>query len=137
YIMDGMNAERILVATESIGDGRFFIKKAVNYANERVVFDRTIGKNQGIQFPLARAYAQLEAADLMVRRAAAMFELNQPCGEAANISKLLASEACWMAAEAAIQTFGGFAFAREYDIERKWRETRIHQVAPISTNMIL
>ena len=120
-----------------MGDGRYFIDQAVRYANQRVVFDRTIGRNQGIQFPLARAHAELEAADVMVRRAAALFDADQPCGTDANIAKLLASEACWHAAEAAVQTFGGFAFAREYDIERKWREARVYQVAPVSTNLIL
>ena len=137
YILDGMNAERILVASECIGDGRFFLNKSVEYANERMVFGRTIGKNQGVQFPLARAYAEIEAADMMARRAAALFDAGERCGSDANIAKLLASEAAWHAADAAIQTFGGFAFAREYDVERKWRETRLYQVAPLSTNMIL
>lgn len=137
YILDGLNAERILVASEAVGDGRFFLDKAVGYANERVVFGRTIGKNQGIQFPLARAYAELRAADLLSRSAAALFDANEPCGSDANIAKLLASEACWHAAEAALQTHGGFGFSREYDVERKWRECRIYQVAPVSTNMIL
>lgn len=137
YIMDGLNAERILVAAEAVGDGHFFLNKATSYANERVVFDRTIGKNQGIQFPLARAYAELEAADLMGRKANALFDAHQPCGGDANIAKLLASEACWHAAEAAVQTHGGFSFAREYDVERKWRECRVYQVAPVSTNLIL
>ena len=137
YILDGLNAERTLIAAEAVGDGRYFIDQAVRYANQRVVFDRTIGRNQGIQFPLARAYAELEAADVMVRKAAALFDAAQPCGTDANIAKLLASEACWHAAEAAVQTFGGFAFAREYDIERKWRECRVYQVAPVSTNLIL
>jgi acyl-CoA dehydrogenase len=137
YILDGMNAERILVASECIGDGRWLLKKGVAYANERVVFGRPIGQNQGVQFPLARAYAELEAADMMARRAAALFQAGQPCGEDANIAKLLASEATWKAAEAALQTHGGFGFAQEYDIERKWRESRIYQTAPISTNMVL
>jgi len=137
YILDGLNAERTLVASEAVGDGRYFIETAVRYANQRVVFDRSIGKNQGIQFPLARAYAELEAADMMARRAAALFDDAKPCGTDANLAKLLASEACWRAAEAAIQTFGGFAFSREYDIERKWRECRVYQVAPVSTNLIL
>ncbi len=137
YILDGINAERIMVAAEAVGDGRFFLQKAVDYANERIVFDRTIGKNQGIQFPLARGLAELTSADTMGRVAAALFDASQPCGTQANIAKLLASEACWHTAEAAIQTFGGFAFAREYDIERKWRECRVYQVAPVSTNMIL
>ena len=137
YILDGLNAERTLVASEAVGDGRFFVNAAVRYANERVVFDRPIGRNQGIQFPLARAHAELEAADMMARRAAALFDDGQACGSDANLAKLLASEACWRAAEAAVQTYGGFAFSREYDIERKWRECRVYQVAPVSTNLIL
>ena len=137
YIMDGMNAERILVASEAVGDGRWFLKKAVDYANSRVVFGRSIGKNQGVQFPLARAYAELEAADMMCRRAAALFDASVPCGADANMAKLLASEACWKAAEAAMQTHGGFSYAKEYDIERKWREVRLYQIAPISTNLVL
>lgn len=137
YILDGLNAERTLVASEAVGDGRYFIDAAVRYANERVVFDRSIGRNQGVQFPLARAHAEIEAADMMARRAAALFDAVKPCGADANLAKLLASEACWHAAEAAIQTFGGFAFSREYDIERKWRECRVYQVAPVSTNLIL
>jgi acyl-CoA dehydrogenase len=137
YILAGLNAERTLIAAEAVGDGRYFIDRAVSYANQRIVFDRSIARNQGVQFPLARAHAELEAADVMVRRAAALFDAGQPCGADANIAKLLASEACWRAAEAAVQTFGGFAFAREYDIERKWRECRVYQVAPISTNLIL
>jgi acyl-CoA dehydrogenase len=137
YILDSMNAERILVATECLGDGRWLLDRAVSYAGERRVFGRPIGMNQGVQFPLARAYSELEAADMMVRRAAALFSAGKECGADANIAKLLASEATWKAAEAAIQTFGGFGFAREYDIERKWREARLYQVAPISTNLIL
>jgi len=137
YILDGMNAERILVAQECIGDGRWLLAKGVAYANERQVFGRPIGQNQGVQFPLARAYASLEAAELMARKAAAMFDAGQPCGAEANMAKLLASEATWQAAEAAMQTHGGFGFAQEYDIERKWREARIYQTAPISTNLIL
>lgn len=137
YILDGLNAERILVASECIGDGRFFLREACAYANERVVFGRSIGKNQGVQFPLARAFASLTAADLVARRAAERYELGERCGEDANIAKLLASEASWAAAEATMQTFGGFAFAREYDIERKWRDCRLYQVAPVSTNLIL
>jgi acyl-CoA dehydrogenase len=137
YILDGMNAERILVASECIGDGRWLLKKGVAYANERTVFGRPIGQNQGVQFPLARAYAELEAADMIARRAAALFEAGKPCGPDANMAKLLASEATWHAAEAAMQTYGGFGFAQEYDIERKWRESRIYQTAPISTNLIL
>ena len=137
YILDGMNAERILVSHESIGDARWFIKKARDYACERVVFDRPIGQNQAVQFPIARAYAETQAADLMLRKAAALFQAGQPCGEDANIAKLLASEAAWHAAEACMQTHGGFGYAREYDVERKWRECRIAQIAPVSTNMIL
>jgi acyl-CoA dehydrogenase len=137
YILDGMNAERTLVASEAVGDGRYFLDVAVRYANQRIVFDRSIGCNQGVQFPLARAHAEIEAADMMARRAAALFAKGAPCGADANLAKLLASEACWHAAEAAVQTLGGFAFAREYDIERKWRECRIYQVAPVSTNLIL
>ena len=137
YILDGMNAERILVASECIGDGRWLLNKGVAYANERKVFDRPIGQNQGIQFPLARAYTELQAADMMARRAAALFEAGRPCGEDANIAKLLASEATWHAAEACLQTHGGFGFAQEYDVERKWREARLYQTAPISTNLIL
>lgn len=137
YILDGMNAERTLIAAEAIGDARYFIKRATAYANERVVFGRPIGQNQGIQFPIARAYAETEAADLMNRKAAALFAAGLDCGEAANTAKMLASEAAWHAADACFQTFGGFAFAREYDIERKWRECRLFQTAPISTNLIL
>jgi acyl-CoA dehydrogenase len=137
YILDGMNAERILVASECIGDGRWLLKKGVAYANDRTVFGRPIGQNQGVQFPLARAYAELEAADMIARRAAALFEAGKPCGPDANMAKLLASEATWRAAEATMQTYGGFGFAQEYDIERKWREARIYQTAPISTNLIL
>jgi acyl-CoA dehydrogenase len=136
-IMDGMNAERILVAHESIGDAKWFIKTAVKYANERVIFDRPIGKNQGIQFPIAKAYAQTQAAELMLRKSAAVYEANQPCGEYANLTKLLTAEAAWEAGEACMQTHGGFAYAREYDIERKWREARVQRTAPISTNLIL
>ena len=137
YILDGMNAERILVASEAIGDARWFIRTAVNYAGERRVFDRPIGQNQGIQFPIARAYAETQAAELMLRKAAALFQAGQPCGDEANIGKMLASEASWHAAEACLQTHGGFGFAQEYDVERKWRETRLLQIAPISTNLIL
>lgn len=136
-ILDGMNAERILVSHESLGDAKWFIKTAVKYANERVVFDRPIGKNQGIQFPIAKSYAQTQAAELMLRKAAAMFEAGQPCGEFANLSKLLTAEAAWEAGEACMQTHGGFAYAREYDVERKWREARVQRTAPISTNLIL
>ncbi len=137
YILDGMNAERCLTAAEAIGSGRYFVEKAVNYANERVVFNRPIGQNQGIQFPIAQGHAQLEAADLMVRKACAMFDAGLPCGGEANMARLLAAEASWQCAEACFSTHGGFAFAREYDIERKWRETRLSRTAPISTNLIL
>jgi acyl-CoA dehydrogenase len=137
YILDGMNAERILVSHESIGDARWFVRTASKYASERIVFDRPIGQNQGIQFPIARAYAETQAADLMLRKAAALFQAGLPCGEDANLAKLLASDAAWHAAEACMQTFGGFGYAREYDVERKWREARIQQIAPISTNLIL
>ena len=137
YILDGMNAERVLVAAECIGDARWFLEKATEYARERQVFGRPIGQNQGIQFPLARAYAATEAADLMVQEGARRFEAGLPCGEQANMAKLLASEVAWQAGEACMQTFGGFAFAEEYDVERKWRETRLYQTAPISTNLIL
>jgi acyl-CoA dehydrogenase len=137
YILDGLNAERILVASECIGDAKFFVRKAAGYANERVVFDRPIGSNQGVQFPIARAYAEMRAADYVNRAACALFDAGRPCGEEANMAKLLASEASWHAAEAALQTHGGFGYAREYDVERKWRETRIFQIAPISTNLIL
>ena len=137
YILDGMNAERILVASECVGDGKWFVKKATAYANERQVFGRPIGQNQAIQFPIARAWAELEAADMVCRRAAALFQDGKECGADANIAKMLASEATWKAAEAAMQTFGGFSYAKEYDIERKWREARLYQIAPISTNLVL
>jgi acyl-CoA dehydrogenase len=137
YILDGMNAERILIAGECLGDARYFLDRATAYAKERVVFGRPIGQNQGIQFPLARAYAQYRAADLMTRSAAALFDAGRPCGAEANLAKMLASEASWAAGEAAMQTFGGFSLAREFDIERKWRETRLYQIAPVSTNLIL
>jgi len=136
-ILDGMNAERILVSHESIGDARWFIQTASRYASERVVFGRPIGQNQGVQFPIARAYAEMQAADMMLRKAAALFDAGAPCGEDANIAKLLASEASWHAAEACMQTHGGFGYAREYDVERRWRESRIQQIAPISTNLVL
>jgi acyl-CoA dehydrogenase len=136
-ILDGMNAERILVSHESVGDAKWFVRTAVKYANERIVFDRPIGQNQGIQFPIAKAYAQTQAAELMLRKAAALFQAGQPCGEVANLSKLLTAEAAWEAAEACMQTHGGFAYAREYDVERKWREARVQRTAPISTNLIL
>jgi acyl-CoA dehydrogenase len=136
-ILDGMNAERILVSHESLGDARWFIRTASKYATERVVFDRPIGQNQGVQFPIARAYAETQGADMMLRKAAALFDAGLPCGEDANIAKLLASEAAWHAAEACMQTHGGFGYAREYDVERRWRESRIQQIAPISTNLVL
>ncbi len=137
YILDGLNAERILIAAECIGDGYWFIEKATQYARQRVVFDRPIGKNQGIQFPLARAYVNVEAANLMRFKAASMFDAHKPCGAEANMSKLLAADASWEAANVCLQTHGGFGFAAEYDVERKFRETRLYQVAPISTNLIL
>ena len=137
YIIDGMNAERILIAAECIGDARWFIGKASEYAGERRVFDRPIGQNQGVQFPIAEAYAKTEAADLMVKKAAALFEAGEPCGEQANMAKYLASEASWQAADMCMQTHGGFAFAEEYDIERKFRETRLYRIAPISNNFVL
>ncbi|HET6474083.1 MAG TPA: acyl-CoA dehydrogenase family protein [Pseudomonadales bacterium] len=136
-ILDGMNAERILIASECVGDGRYFIDKAVAYANERIVFNRPIGQNQGVQFPLARCYTEIEAAALMVDKAARMFDAGVDCGAEANMAKMLASEASWRAGDVAMQTHGGFAFAREYHIERKFRETRLYQIAPISTNLIL
>ena len=137
YILDGMNAERILIASECIGDSRWFTAKSTGYANDRVVFDRPIGKNQGIQFPIAQAYAATEAAALMTEKAAILYEDGKPSGAEANMAKLLASEASWKAAEACMQTHGGFGFAEEYDVERKYRETRLYQIAPISTNLIL
>src|SRR6188474_784926 len=137
YILSGMNAERVLIASECIGDGRWFIDRAVNYAKERKLFGRPIGQNQGVQYPIARAYTQIEAADLMVRKAAAMFEAGINAGAEANMAKMLASEAAWAAAEMCVQTHGGFGFAEEYDVERKFREARLYTVAPISTNMIL
>jgi acyl-CoA dehydrogenase len=137
YILDGMNAERILIAAECIGDGYWFVDRAKKYAGERVVFDRPIGQNQGIQFPIARAYINVEAANLMRFRAASMFDSGLSCGAEANMAKLLAADASWEAANVAVQTHGGFGFAAEYDIERKFRETKLYQVAPISTNLIL
>ncbi len=137
YILDGMNAERALIAAECIGDGRWFIEKAVNYANDREVFDRKIGMNQGIQFPIAKAYTNLEAADLMRYKACELFDQKRKCAKEANMAKLLAADASWEAANVCLQTFGGFGFASEYDVERKFRETRLYQVAPISTNLIL
>jgi len=137
YILDGMNAERILIAAECIGDARFFIERASTYARERIVFGRPIGQNQGIQFPIARAYAETEAAALMVLNAARLFDEGKPCGSEANMCKLVASEAAWHAADTCLQTHGGFGYTQEYDIERKFRETRLYQTAPISTNLIL
>jgi acyl-CoA dehydrogenase len=132
-----MNAERILIAAECVGDGRWFVDKARDYAQGRVVFGRPIGQNQGVQFPIARAYAQVRAARLMTYEAAARYEAGAPAGEEANMAKMLASEASWAAADMCVQTHGGFGFAEEYDVERKFRETRLYQVAPISTNLIL
>jgi acyl-CoA dehydrogenase len=137
YILDGMNAERILIAAECIGDGRWFIEKATERAGEREVFGGPIGKNQGVQFPIARAYANVEAASLMVEKASSLFDRGEPCGAEANLAKLLAADASWEAANVAIQTFGGYGFDADYDVERKFRETRLYQVAPISTNLIL
>jgi acyl-CoA dehydrogenase len=137
YIMDGLNAERALIAAECIGDGYWFIDKATRYANERVVFERPIGKNQGVQFPIARAFINIEAANLMRFRACALFDAHLPCGAEANMAKLLAADASWEAANVCLQTHGGFGFACDYDVERKFRETRLYQVAPISTNLIL
>ena len=137
YILDGMNAERILIGAECIGDSRWFIQKASEYAKDRKVFQRPIGQNQGIQFPISKAYAQSEAADLMVRKAATLFDSGKPCGKEANMAKLLAADASWEAADVCLQTHGGFGFAEEYDIERKFRETRLYRIAPVSTNLIL
>jgi len=137
YILDGMNAERILIAGECLGDARWFVEQASKYASERVVFDRPIGANQGIQFPIAKAYANAQAADLMTKKAAALFDAGLACGAEANMAKLLASEASWEAADVCLQTFGGFGYAEEYDVERKFRESRLYRTAPISTNLIL
>ena len=137
YILSGMNAERILIASECIGDAKWFIKKASDYARERSVFGHPIGKNQGIQFPIAKAYASMRAAELMVREATRLYEAGADCGAEANMAKMLAADASWEAANACIQTHGGFGFAEEYDVERKFRETRLYQVAPISTNLVL
>jgi acyl-CoA dehydrogenase len=137
YLIDGLNAERILIAAECVGDGRWFIERASAYAKERVVFNRPIGQNQGVQFPIARAHVNVEAADLMRIRAAERFDRGEPCGAEANMAKLLAADASWEAANVAVQTYGGFGFAEDYDVERKFRETRLYQVAPISTNLIL
>jgi acyl-CoA dehydrogenase len=137
YILSGMNAERILIAAECIGDAKWFTEKSTKYANERVIFGRPIGQNQGVQFPIAKAYARMRAAELMVHHAASLYEAGKNCGAEANMAKMLAAEASWEAAEACVQTHGGFGFAEEYDVERKFRETRLYQVAPISTNLIL
>jgi hypothetical protein len=137
YILDGMNAERLLIAAESIGDAKWFTAKSVAYAKDRRVFDRPIGQNQGVAFPIARAHAEMRAAELMVHEGCRRFDAGESCGEEANTAKLLAADAAWAAAEACIQTHGGFGFAEEYDVERKYRETRLYQVAPISTNLIL
>jgi alkylation response protein AidB-like acyl-CoA dehydrogenase len=137
YVLDGMNAERVLIAAECIGDGRWFVEKATAYASERVVFGRPIGSNQGVQFPIARAHAQIEAADLVRYNAAWLYEQGLRCGGEANMAKLLAADASWAAANACLDTHGGFGFAEEYDVERKFRETRLYQVAPVSTNLIL
>jgi acyl-CoA dehydrogenase len=137
YIIDGMNAERMLIAAECIGDGQFFIDRAVAYAKTRNVFGRLIGVNQGIQFPIARAHVSIEAAKGMVNRALNLFDAGKPCGTEANMALMLAAAASWQAADVCLQTHGGFGFAEEYDIERKFRETRLYQVAPISTNLIL
>ena len=137
YILDGMNAERILIASECVGDAWWFIDRATAYGNERRVFDRPIGQNQGIQFPIAEAYAANSAATLMRDRAAELFDAGEPCGEQANLAKYLCSEASWKAADTCMQTFGGFAFAEEYDVERKWREARLYRIAPVSNNLVL
>ncbi len=137
YILDGMNAERLLISAECVGDAKWFINKAVDYAKERVLFGRPIGQNQGVQFPIARAYAQMRAAEALLRQGFEKFEAGLPCGEEANMGKMLSADASWAAAEACIQTHGGFGFAEEYDVERKYREARLYQVAPISTNLVL
>jgi acyl-CoA dehydrogenase len=137
YLLDGLNAERILIAAECVGDGRWFIERACRYSRDRVVFGRPIGQNQGIQFPIARAHVNVEAADLMRMHAAELFDSSQSCGAEANMAKLLAADASWEAANVTMQTYGGFGFAEDYDIERKFRETRLYQTAPISTNLIL
>ncbi|MBV68266.1 MAG: acyl-CoA dehydrogenase [Pelagibacterales bacterium] len=137
YILDGMNAERILIASECIGDAKYFIEKSKSYANDRKVFGRPIGRNQSIQFPIANAYANTRAAELMVKEACSLFDSNKKCGEESNLAKLLSADASWQAADVAMQTFGGFAFSEEYNIERKFRETRLYRIAPVSTNMIL
>ena len=137
YILSGMNAERILIAAECVGDAKWFIEKATAYAKERKVFGRPIGQNQGVQFPIARAYSQMRAAEFALKHAIELYDRDENCAEEANLAKLLCADASWSAAEICLQTFGGFGFAQEYDIERKYRETRLYQVAPISTNLIL
>jgi acyl-CoA dehydrogenase len=137
YILDGMNAERLLIASESIGDAKWFTRKSVEYSKSRVLFGKPIGANQGVQFPIAKAYAQMRAAEALVRQGLQKFERGEPCGEEANTGKMLAADAAWAAAEACVQTHGGFGFAEEYDVERKFREARLYQVAPISTNLVL
>jgi acyl-CoA dehydrogenase len=137
YILDGLNAERALIAAECIGDGYWFIDKVTRYAKERIVFGRPIGQNQGVQFPIAKAYVDVEAASLMRYKACALYDAHRPCGAEANMAKLLAADASWAAANACLQFHGGYGFATEYDVERKFRETRLYQVAPISTNLIL
>jgi acyl-CoA dehydrogenase len=137
HILDGMNTERILIASECVGDGRFFTTKASQYASERIVFGKPIGSNQGIQFPIARAHAALEAGSLMRYKAAWLYEQGQPCGAEANMAKILCSEASWAAANACMDAYGGFAFANEYDVERKFRETRLYSIAPVSNNLVL
>ena len=137
YILDGMNAERILIAAESIGDGGWFVERAVDYANQRIVFDRPIGQNQGVQFPIAQSYANLRAADLMRWQAARLFDGKRPCGAEANMAKMLAADAAWEAANVCLQTHGGFGFAREHDVERKFREAKLYQIAPVSNNLVL
>ena len=137
YILDGMNAERLLIASESIGDAKWFTRRSVDYAKERVLFGRPIGQNQGVQFPIAKAYAQMRAAEALLRQGLEKFEAGLPCGEEANMGKMLCADAAWAAAEACVQTHGGFGFAEEYDVERKYREARLYQVAPISTNLVL
>ena len=136
-ILDGMNAERILIAAECIGDGRWFVERAARYASDRVVFGRPIGANQGVQFPIARAHAAVEAADLIRFKAAWLYDEGQPCGAEANMAKLLASEASWQAANACLDAHGGYGFAAEYDVERKFRETRLYSIAPVSNNLVL
>ena len=137
YILDGLNAERALIAAECIGDGRWFVEKATAYAKERVVFGRPIGQNQGVQFPIAESHVEIEAADLMRWKACRLFDSRRPCGAEANMAKYLAAKASWEAANVCLQTHGGFGFAAEFDVERKFRETRLYQIAPISTNLIL